>query len=213
VLRTHATATSATGDSLDTVTTGNHHYLTVPPSFYTMQYSGEDGREPTRMARSTGEPLGAQTASNSHGLVWPPDPAFLVQNYGNNDPNNLAKHISDPFGPITTKDHHALVLPYQRGEAKSSGEPFSTMMANDSFALVQPENLRDVDLDELVAMCHYRMLMPRESLNAQRFDPDYLVTGNIGEQTMQAGNAVSCNVAQWLGERVYAALNSKVGAR
>ncbi|MET8534742.1 hypothetical protein ABZV67_23175 [Streptomyces sp. NPDC005065] len=26
--------------------------------------------------------------------------------------------------------------------------------------------------------------------------------GTKGEQTMQAGNAVSCNVAQWIGERV-----------
>jgi len=30
--------------------------------------------------------------------------------------------------------------------------------------------------------------------------PDaYVVTGNQGEQTMQAGNAVSANVAHWLG--------------
>lgn len=29
-----------------------------------------------------------------------------------------------------------------------------------------------------------------------------IVTGNRSEQTMQAGNAVSANVAQWLGEKV-----------
>ncbi|MEV7081548.1 hypothetical protein AB0N88_23915 [Streptomyces sp. NPDC093516] len=34
-----------------------------------------------------------------------------------------------------------------------------------------------------------------------------MVHGNKGEQTMQAGNAVSCNVAQWIGERVTDALS------
>lgn len=47
--------------------------------------------------------------------------------------------------------------------------------------------------------CYYRMLKPREHLRAQRFYDDYIVTGNVGEQTMQAGNAVPCNVAQWIG--------------
>jgi hypothetical protein len=43
------------------------------------------------------------------------------------------------------------------------------------------------------------MLKPREHLRARRFADDYVVTGNLGEQTMQAGNSVSSNVAQWLG--------------
>ena len=46
------------------------------------------------------------------------------------------------------------------------------------------------------------MLKPREHLNAQRFPDHYDVKGNQGEQTMQAGNAVSANVPQWLGKRV-----------
>jgi DNA (cytosine-5)-methyltransferase 1 len=51
------------------------------------------------------------------------------------------------------------------------------------------------------------MLKPREHLRAQRFPDSYVVTGNKGEQTMQAGNAVSANVAQWLGSRVAAVLD------
>ncbi|MEU4359131.1 DNA cytosine methyltransferase [Streptomyces virginiae] len=54
--------------------------------------------------------------------------------------------------------------------------------------------------------CHFRMLQPREQLAAQRFPGDYIMRGHKTEHTQQAGNAVSCNVAQWLGARVAAAL-------
>jgi len=60
--------------------------------------------------------------------------------------------------------------------------------------------------------CHYRMIQPREQLYAQRFPTDYVVLGGRAEQTMQAGNAVSCNVAQWVGERVAAVLDKTAGA-
>lgn len=54
--------------------------------------------------------------------------------------------------------------------------------------------------------CHFRMLQPVEQFAAQRFPADYIMRGNKTEQIMQAGNAVSCNVAQWLGSRVAAVL-------
>jgi DNA (cytosine-5)-methyltransferase 1 len=50
------------------------------------------------------------------------------------------------------------------------------------------------------------MLVPREQLRAQSFPDMYEVTGNVGDQTMQAGNAVSANVAQWLGNAAAAVL-------
>ncbi len=43
------------------------------------------------------------------------------------------------------------------------------------------------------------MLKPREHGRAQRFPDDYRTIGNSSEQTMGFGNAVSSNVAQWLG--------------
>jgi DNA (cytosine-5)-methyltransferase 1 len=64
----------------------------------------------------------------------------------------------------------------------------------DSAALVQPA----IE----VADCHYRMLKAREHLRAQRFPDAYTVTGNQAEQTMQAGNAVSANVAHWIGTKI-----------
>ncbi|MFE6699178.1 hypothetical protein [Streptomyces sp. NPDC057718] len=50
------------------------------------------------------------------------------------------------------------------------------------------------------------MLQPVEQLAVRRFAADCIVSGNRTERTVQAGNAVSCNVAQWLGSRVAAVL-------
>ena len=99
-------------------------------------------------------------------------------------------------------DHHSLVIPYRRTRPstrpKTTAEPLLTLGTRDSAALVAPA----VD----VADCYFRMLKPREHLRAQRFGDGYVVLGNQGEQTMQAGNAVSANVAQWIGQRIAAAL-------
>jgi hypothetical protein len=76
-------------------------------------------------------------------------------------------------------------------------EPLRTVSTVDSAALVLSE-LGLVD----VADCHLRMISTREPLEEQRFPKDYIVRGNLEEQTMQAGNAVSVNVAHWLGRRL-----------
>ena len=56
--------------------------------------------------------------------------------------------------------------------------------------------------------CYFRMLTPRESANAQAFPDDYIITGNLGEQQKQAGNAVAVNVAAWLGRAAAQALDA-----
>ena len=56
--------------------------------------------------------------------------------------------------------------------------------------------------------CNFRMLRPREAANAQAFPRDYVITGNQGEQQMQAGNAVATNVACWLGRASARALDA-----
>lgn len=145
------------------------------------------------------EPVGTVSAQgNHHALVVPG--AFYVKHYGGRaDPWHMSKPVSHPFGTITTSDHHALVVPYRRGNRPTTtGEPLHTLSTRDSGALVQPE----IELED----CHMRMLKPREQLSAQRFPRTYQVTGNVGEQTMQAGNAVSVNAAHWLGSRVAAVL-------
>ncbi|OPC84152.1 DNA methyltransferase [Embleya scabrispora] len=98
----------------------------------------------------------------------------------------------------TPPRNHGLVIPYRKALPKTTAEPIHTISTVDSAALVQGgPQLED---------CYFRMVQPREQLLAQRFPADYIVHGNQGEQTMQAGNAVSANVAQWIGQRVAAVL-------
>jgi DNA (cytosine-5)-methyltransferase 1 len=110
-------------------------------------------------------------------------------------PKYMVKPVDQPCGAITAHDHHALVIPYRRGaKPHRVNQPLSTMATRDQHALMRPA--------VAVEDCRYRMFRPREQLRAQRFPDTYQVTGNVGEQTMQAGNAVSSNVAQWLAHQL-----------
>jgi DNA (cytosine-5)-methyltransferase 1 len=131
----------------------------------------------------------------NHALTCPP---FLLKNYGGycTDGQNVAS-AGDPVSAVTTRDGHALVIPFRgrRSRATTTGAPLHTVATKDSAALVQPD-------DPDVMDCRLRMLKPREHLRAQRFPDSYVVKGNQGEQTMQVGNAVSANVAHWLGRAI-----------
>jgi DNA (cytosine-5)-methyltransferase 1 len=171
---------------------GGHHALTVPP-FITQLRGGMD-------AAGTDEPLASVMARSHDALTTPP---FIVKNNGDYcTPEQNAEPVTNPLSSVVVRDHHALVVPYRgkRGHATTTGVPLHTLATRDSAALVQPDDLADV------AECRLRMLKPREHLRAQRFPDSYIVTGNQGEQTCQAGNAVSSNVAHWLGRAVAAVL-------
>jgi DNA (cytosine-5)-methyltransferase 1 len=188
------------------VTEGSNHGLVLPLGGANHKSSPTSSAEPmrTRMVRDTDalvtspfitmlrggadargladEPLATITGAGGHGggnhaLTCPP---FLLKNYG---------------GYCT--DGHALVVPFRgrRSRATTTGAPLHTVATKDSAALVQPD-------DPDVMDCRLRMLKPREHLRAQRFPDSYVVKGNQGEQTMQAGNAVSANVAHWLGRAI-----------
>src|SRR6202040_3872033 len=119
----------------------------------------------------------------SHDALTVPPP-FLLRNYGGYcEPKHNVETVSGPVGTITANDHPPRVVPYRgkRSRSTPTGEPLHTMATRDSAALVQPD---DTDISE----CRLRMLKPRENLRAQRFRDSYVVTGNQGEQTMQAGN-------------------------
>lgn len=182
---------TVTGEPFRTRVTRDTDALLTPP-FLTMLRGPQNA--PTRID----DPLATITTGRNHGLTVPP--SFLLKNYGGYcPPERNVTRVTDPVSPITANDHHALVIPYRRGHATTTGSPFHTMATRDSAAIVQPD---DAD----VAACRLRMLKPREHLRAQRFPDAYVVTGNQGEQTMQAGNAVSANVANWLGRAVAAVL-------
>lgn len=153
-------------------------------------------------------PLGARTTRDTDALVCP---SFITELRGG---GSTVRPLVEPLATVTAGGTHhglttppgapvgyarGLVIPYYRtGKARSTQAPLDTVTTRDRFALVGAVMS--------VEDCTFRMLKPRESLRAQRFPDTYRVTGNNGEQTTQAGNAVSANVAQWIGERVAAAL-------
>lgn len=147
---------------------------------------------------TTAEPMRTRLANPKgfEALVTPPQAdSFIVPVRG----NAVSTPATKPLSTVTTGRSHWLVVPYRNAASKPVTEPLHTLGTVDSAALLGTAPV----LEE----CHYRMIQPREQLLAQRFPADYIVHGNRGEQTMQAGNAVSVNAAQWLGERVLAVLS------
>ncbi|MFE7129316.1 DNA cytosine methyltransferase [Streptomyces sp. NPDC057638] len=94
--------------------------------------------------------------------------------------------------PATARN--TLVVPYRKAAVQTAAAPVHTLSTRDSAALVRSAP----SIDD----CYFRMLKPREQLAGQRFPAKYVVYGTQAEQTMQAGNAVSVNVAAWLGQRL-----------
>jgi DNA (cytosine-5)-methyltransferase 1 len=144
----------------------------------------------------TSEPMRTRLANPKgfEALCTPPgaEDAFLVTLRNHAKPET----VESPMATVSAQGrHHWLVIPYRNGnKPRTVGEPLHTLSTHDSAALASPA--------PAIEDCRYRMIQPREQLLAQRFPADYVVHGTRGEQTMQAGNAVSCNVAQWIGERV-----------
>jgi DNA (cytosine-5)-methyltransferase 1 len=151
-------------------------------------------------ASSVYAPFRARTTCEWEGLVVPAG-AFIDTARANVLP-------TPPWAPMTTiaagGNHHGLVVPYYTtGRATPTSQPFPTTTVRDRFGLARGGD--GASLDVMQAM--YRMVQWYEQARAQRFPASYLITGNNGERTAQAGNAVACNVAQWLGERCAIALN------
>lgn len=145
-------------------------------------------------------PFRTRTASEWEALVVP-DGAFIDTARQNVVPTSV-------WSPLTTiaagGNHHGLVVPYYTtGRATPTTQPFPTTTVKDRFGLARGGDGASLDVTQAM----YRMIQWYEQARAQRFPASYLITGNNGERTAQAGNAVSCNVAQWLGERCAAALN------
>ncbi|MFJ3229947.1 DNA cytosine methyltransferase [Streptomyces sp. NPDC086787] len=149
-------------------------------------------------------PLRTRTTRESEALLTV-DP-FIVE-FRN---HSTASPASNPLSGVTAQGNHhglvthagrvperarnTLVVPYRKAAVKTAAEPVHTLSTRDSAALVRSAP----DIND----CFFRMLKPREQLEGQRFPSKYVVYGNQAEQTMQAGNAVSVNVARWIGQRL-----------
>ncbi|WP_328404033.1 DNA cytosine methyltransferase [Streptomyces sp. NBC_00390] len=125
--------------------------------------------------------------------------------------NSTTSPVTNPMSGITAKGNHhglvvpdgtpsqetvrnTLVIPYRKTTPKTAADPVHALSTRDSAAVLRST--------PAIEDCYFRMLKPREQLLGQRFPEKYVVYGNQAEQTMQAGNAVSCNVARWIGERL-----------
>lgn len=194
----------------------------LDPSLITIAHGGHDGRP----ASPDDVPLAARTAKIGDGLLVPVGGQRNTTATSTRDP--MRTRMANPKGyealvaspyivelrnhgkahpttrPLSTisagGNHHGLVIPYRRAAARPTTHPMHTLGTVDSAGLLTGHGPIDV------ADCHFRMIQPREQLAAQRFPSDYIVHGTRGEQTAQAGNAVSVNVARWIGERVATAL-------
>lgn len=145
-------------------------------------------------------PMRTQLASDRHNesLVIPPGGAepFLAMLRRNAEPGS----VRDPMAAFTAGgNHHALVVPYYtKGVSTTPGEPFPTFTTKDRFALA-----RGGDGGYTIDDVTYRMVRWDEAARSQvlPIEDGYVLTGTDGERMAQAGNAVSSNAAQWLGER------------
>ena len=155
-------------------------------------------------------PMRTLTTRDTTAVMTPPDPhdgpagAFIAELRGGGSTHRPVTH---PLATIAASgNHHGLVIPYRRDTLPyPTDRPLHTLSTKDSGALVQGHPVAVED-------AWFRMIQPREQLLAQRFPPGYVVAGNKGEQTMQAGNAVSVNVARWIGDAITTALDSRAAA-
>lgn len=212
-------------DPFQTVVAGGHSVRTlVVPAGGTWRdraTSGEDEPMPARTASESdglftpplvGElrnnstarpaheaPVFTIAAGGNHAYVATPG-AFIQKHHGSVDYGpiqHMVKDVRDPLATVVTQPNLSLVIPYRKGRAKRAAtDPMLTVATRTSAGLATPGS--SVSDDEL-ADCYFRMLKPREHGRAQRFRDTYIVVGNVSEQTMQFGNAVASNVAQWLG--------------
>lgn len=163
--------------------------LACPP--FTVPAGGTWREDPD----SLNAPMPTRTTSETDGLVCPP---FIAELRGG---GSTARPVGDPLATFTAGgNHHGLTVPPGAVPPHTGAlvVPYRKSKANTPAASA-------ID----VADCRFRMLQPREHLRAQRFPDSYVVHGNKGEQTKQAGNAVSANVAHWLGAHYAAALDGR----
>ena len=146
-------------------------------------------------AEATGisEPLPTMATACHHGVTVPPG-AFISKHHGGLNYaaiSHMNKAVGDPLPGLVARPNMSLVIPYRKGRVTTTDEPIHAQATVESAGLATPA----IDIND----CHFRMVKPRESARAQRFPDNYVLTGNQGEQQLQAGNAVSNNVSQWLG--------------
>jgi DNA (cytosine-5)-methyltransferase 1 len=175
-------ATRNVGMPIPTLTTGSHLGLIQP---VLVKHYG------TSNTAKISDPLGTITAGgNKYGLLQP----FLLGQQS----CSAARSVENPVPTIATAGAIGLCQPflvkfYGTAKTASLADPLDTVTTKGRFGLVQAALSGEVAVD-----LHYRMLQPHELAAAMSFDPDYVFTGNQGDQIRQIGNAVPVRTAEAL---------------
>jgi DNA (cytosine-5)-methyltransferase 1 len=201
---TWRTAPAPLSTPMSARTTTESDGLVVPPFLLSVNHDDGGRHYPAHAA-----PLPTRSTKIGDGVVTPP--AFVGVPRDHTRPAGVDRPVptvaaggNHRFLTVLPNDHgvegHRMVIPYRKGSVPYPAQagPLSTVATREQHGVMHAA----VQVED----CHFRMLSPREHLRAQRFPDSYRVTGNQGEQTMQAGNAVPANVAQWIGQRVLAVL-------
>jgi DNA (cytosine-5)-methyltransferase 1 len=135
-------------------------------------------------------PLPTITGSGAHHAIVEP---FFIDYYG----NGSSSPVNVPLRTITTRDRFALLDPFifnlghssARDRAQPIDMPLSTIVTKAEHCLIEPA--RNLDI-------RFRMLKNNELKKAHSFPDDYILKGNITEQTRQIGNSVPVKLARSL---------------
>jgi len=167
------------------VATASQHALITP--FVVAHYNNA-------VLKSTDEPLPTMMNVNHHSLVTP-----FIASLNHSDVRNTP--VDEPIPTIMPQAHPALIMSYYgQGGASEVIDPLPTVTTKDRFGLLTPE--------DVLPECGFRMLEPRELKLGMSFPVEYIILGNKRDQVKQIGNAVCCNVAQAIAERVVESLAS-----
>jgi DNA (cytosine-5)-methyltransferase 1 len=152
-----------------------------------MEYYGNGQTKPVS------NPVGTVTTKDRFALLEP----FMVKCCHGGGIDRRVLDVKEPVPALTCSNENALIEPFVfnigQGSAadrsRSIDEPLSTIVTKAEHCLVEPCMYLDI---------RFRMLKNHELKRAQGFPDDYILTGNITEQTKQIGNAVPVNTARAL---------------
>jgi DNA (cytosine-5)-methyltransferase 1 len=176
---------------LPCVDTSNRYALVEP---LLVEYYGNGNTKPVS------NPVGTVTTKDRFALLEP----FVLPNegfYRGNQPRSIDKPL-----PAVTASRGAggIIEPFVfnigqgsvADRSRSIDEPLSTIVTKAEHCLVEAGIRFDI---------RFRMLKNHELKRAQGFPDDYILTGNITEQTKQIGNAVPVNTAKALAKAAMSA--------
>ena len=176
---------------LPCVDTSNRYALVEP---LLVEYYGNGQTKPVS------NPVGTITTKDRFALLEP----FMVKCCHGGGEERRVLDIKDPVPALTCSNENALVEPFVfnigQGSAtdrsRSIDEPLSTIVTKAEHCLIEAGMRFDI---------RFRMLKNHELKRAQGFPDDYILTGNITEQTKQIGNAVPVNTARALAKAAMSA--------